>query len=212
MRLRIAALMVLGVVCRAPGPAAAPPVVEPAFPGLRFQYPIDLQNAGDGTNRLFVAEMPGVIRVFENRADVDTAGVFLDIRDRVTWTDRFGLLGFAFHPDYETNGWFFVNYVAPNPDRTVIARYRVSAADAGVADRDSEAILLEVEQPGRAHNGGQLAFGPDGYLYIGLGDGGLHRRRSGSRQPRPAARHVPGGHAAHRRRPQRARPRLRDPA
>lgn len=146
--------------------------VEVAFPALTFSQPVDVQNAGDGTNRLFVVQMGGIVRVFENDPAATSAGVFLDISARVLFNDRFGLLGLAFHPDFASNGAFFVNYNAPNPSRSVISRFQVSAANPDVADPGSEEVLLEIEQPHRFHNGGALAFGPDGYLYIGLGDGG----------------------------------------
>ena len=100
------------------------------------------------------------------------SSVFLDIASKVLYGGEQGLLGLAFHPNYESNGYFYVNYVADNPRRTVIARYAVSAVDQNRADVDSELVILEFEQPFANHNGGQIAFGPDGYLYIGLGDGG----------------------------------------
>jgi glucose/arabinose dehydrogenase len=147
--------------------------LQNAFPSLTFTRPVDLQHAGDGTDRLFVVEQAGVIKVFENRANVTTAHTFLDLKDRVNDTgNEEGLLGLAFHPAYKDNGYFYVNYTAISPRRTVIARYRVSAANPNKADSLSEQILLQFNQPFNNHNGGQLAFGPDGYLYIAAGDGG----------------------------------------
>jgi glucose/arabinose dehydrogenase len=144
-----------------------------AFPNLSFSRPVDLQHPGDGTNRIFVVEQPGVIKVFENNANVTAAQTFLDIKDRVNDSgNEEGLLGLAFHPDYKNNGYFYVNYTAIPPRRTVIARYRVSANNPNKADSTSELILLTFEQPFSNHNGGQLAFGPDGHLYIATGDGG----------------------------------------
>ncbi|MDZ7343212.1 MAG: PQQ-dependent sugar dehydrogenase [candidate division KSB1 bacterium] len=146
--------------------------LEVAFPNLSFSRPVDLQHVGDGSNRLFVVEQAGIIRVFENSASAAAAPVFLDIRDRVNDSgNEEGLLGLAFHPNYQTNGRFYVNYTAANPRRTVIARYFVSV-NPNQADRNSEQILLEISQPFSNHNGGQLAFGPDGFLYIATGDGG----------------------------------------
>ena len=134
---------------------------------------MDLQNAGDGSNRLFVVEQAGRIFVFDNDPAATQAGEFLDIRGRVSDDgNEEGLLGLAFHPDYATNGYFYVNYSATNPRRNVIARYQVSAANPDEADAASETVLLTFEQPYSNHNGGQLAFGPDGYLYIATGDGG----------------------------------------
>lgn len=144
-----------------------------AFPSLTFTRPVDLQPPGDGTDRLFVVEQPGVIKVFENNTNVAAAQTFLDITARVNDSgNEEGLLGLAFHPDYKNNGYFFVNYTANPPRRTVIARYRVSAANPNKADSLSEQIVLEFNQPYSNHNGGQMAFGSDGHLYIATGDGG----------------------------------------
>ncbi|KXK25155.1 MAG: putative glucose sorbosone dehydrogenase [Candidatus Brocadia sinica] len=146
--------------------------LQDAFPNLSFDNPLDLQHAGDGTDRLFVVSQSGLILVFENRSNVKAARIFLDIRDKVTAGGELGLLGLAFHPDYEKNGYFYVNYTAPKPLRSIIARYSVSLVNPNSADKKSEFILFQVNQPYSNHNGGQLAFGPDGYLYIALGDGG----------------------------------------
>ena len=129
--------------------------------------PTDIQNAGDGSGRLFILEQNGRIRILQNgQLQFEP---FLDITDRVD--DGFneqGLLGLAFHPDFADNGFFYVNYTKQGGD-TVIARFTASG---NVADPNSELKLIEVNQPFPNHNGGALAFGPDGYLYIGLGDGG----------------------------------------
>ncbi len=148
--------------------------LQTAFPNLHFARPVDLQNAGDASNRIFVVEQSGIIRVFENSSSATAAGVFLDLRLKVNDSgNEEGLLGLAFHPDYESNGYFYVNYTAFPPRRTVIARYQVSAANPNKADSTGEKVLLEFAQPFENHNGGQIAFGPnDGYLYIASGDGG----------------------------------------
>ena len=148
--------------------------LEPAFPNLRFSRPVDIQNAGDGKNRLFVVEKRGIIQVFDNSSNVIEMKTFLDIQDRVLGPDfsELGLLGLAFHPNYENNGYFYVNYTTERPIRTVISRFSVSVSDPDSADVESEIVILEFDQPHRFHNGGQLAFGPDGYLYIAVGDGG----------------------------------------
>ena len=147
-------------------------VVE-AFPELSFDQPLDIQNSGDGTDRLFVVEKAGIISAFHNDSDVDEATAFLDIRDNVNNSGgEQGLLGLAFHPDFENNGFFYVNYIAPNPDRTVISRFQVSQDNGNKANAGSEEVLLTYNQPFSNHNGGHLAFGPDGYLYIASGDGG----------------------------------------
>lgn len=144
-----------------------------AFSALRFTRPVDVQHAPGREGYLFVVEQAGRIHVFRNDADVAESVVFLDITDKVN--DRGneeGLLGLAFHPDYASNGYFFVNYTADSPRRTVIERYTVSSTNVDAADAASGTVILEVSQPFGNHNGGQVAFGPDGYLYIGMGDGG----------------------------------------
>ncbi|MDR8390651.1 PQQ-dependent sugar dehydrogenase [Aliifodinibius sp. S!AR15-10] len=147
-------------------------VVE-AFPELSFARPVDLQHPGDGSNRLFVVEQRGVISVFENDASVSSKTTFLDIEDQVE--DRGneeGLLGLAFHPDFANNGYFYVNYTASNPDVTIVSRFQVSSDNPNEADPNSEVGILSFSQPYSNHNGGQVSFGPDGYLYIAVGDGG----------------------------------------
>lgn len=134
-----------------------------------FARPLYLTHAGDGSNRLFVVEQAGKIFVIENGALNPTP--FLDIVPIVgSGGNEQGLLGLAFHPNYAENGLFFINYTNKQGD-TVVARYAVSD-DANLADPNSGEILLTIDQPYRNHNGGQVAFGPDGYLYIGMGDGG----------------------------------------
>lgn len=142
-----------------------------AYPGLTFDQPLEFAIAGDGSDRVFVVEKPGRIMVFPNDPQVEEAEVFLDVTSLVdSDAPEKGLLGLAFHPDYKTNGHFFINYT--NQDSTVIARYRVDPADPNRALPDSASILLTFAQPFDNHNGGRLAFGPDGYLYIASGDGG----------------------------------------
>ncbi|MGQ9644329.1 MAG: PQQ-dependent sugar dehydrogenase [Ignavibacterium sp.] len=143
-----------------------------AFPNLTFTNPLDLQHAGDGSNRIFVVEQAGRIKVFPNNSSVTATKIFLDITDRVTFGSETGLLGLAFHPNYENNGYFYVNYTAPSPLRTVVSRFQVSSTNPDSADKNSEQILLTFNQPYSNHNGGCVAFGPDGYLYIATGDGG----------------------------------------
>ncbi len=132
-----------------------------------LQRPVDLQ--ADGSGRLFVIEKPGRIRILQDGQLLDQP--FLDITDRVgSKGNEQGLLGLAFHPQYAENGRFFVNYTNNDGD-TVLARFQVST-DPNSADPNTELRLLGVDQPFANHNGGVLAFGPDGYLYAGLGDGG----------------------------------------
>lgn len=146
--------------------------IEEAFPYLTFSNPVDLQSPRDGTNRLFVVEQSGKIIVFENNRNTTTKKVFLDISDRVSWGGEMGLLGLAFHPQFESNGYFYVNYTANNPRRTIISRFQVSQSNPDSADKNSELILMTFLQPYSNHNGGCILFGPDGYLYIATGDGG----------------------------------------
>ncbi len=136
-----------------------------------FTRPIYVAHAGDGSNRLFVVEQAGRILVMRDGKTLSIP--FLDIRDRIESGGEKGLLSVAFHPQYKENGRFFVNYTARKEGvlTTVIAEYRVSLNNPDLADR-AEKIILEVEQPFGNHNGGLNKFGPDGFLYIGLGDGG----------------------------------------
>ncbi len=147
--------------------------LEDAFPALSFREAVQMAYPEDGTGRLFVVLREGIVRVFDNDRSVEASGSFLDIRDRVLDTNsEEGLLGLAFAPDFATTGHFFVYYSASNPRRSVVSRFAVSGSDEDSADPASENVVLEVPQPFANHNGGQLAFGPDGFLYIGLGDGG----------------------------------------
>lgn len=147
-----------------------PPDLELVEVASGIPNPTVVTHAGDGSDRLFIVEQQGRIRVIDN--GVLLASPFLDILSIVNSSGfEQGLLGLAFHPDYETNGFFYVNYIDSAGD-TVVSRFSVSAVDPNVADPASELQLLTVVQPFSNHNGGQIEFGPDGYLYIGLGDGG----------------------------------------
>lgn len=166
-----------------------PFTVAPAFPNIEWAdwepvndkgiavplRPVLLTHAGDGTNRIFVGTQHGVIHVFPNKPDVKQTKVFLDIQKLVNYNDNKneeGLLGLAFHPDYKKNGEFFVYYTRKPGLLSVISRFKVSKDDPNRADPASEEVLLTIKQPMWNHNGGTLAFGHDGYLYIGMGDGG----------------------------------------
>lgn len=143
-----------------------------AFPNLTFDDPVEFTHAGDGTNKVYVIEQRGVIRVFDNVSTVAQAPVFLDIDARVDAGGEMGLLGLAFHPDFKTNGYFYVNYNRNLPSRqTVISRFKVNQGST-TSDASSEKILLTFEQPYTNHKGGKMAFGSDGFLYIATGDGG----------------------------------------
>jgi len=152
-------------------PVGAIKAVE-AFPSLTFTSPVDIRQSPDATNRFFVVEQQGVIKVFENTAGTSASSSFLDIRSKVSSSGELGLLGLAFHPDFANNGFFYVNYTRANPLQTVIARYKATTPSANMADISSETILLTYNQPFSNHNGGSLQFGKDGYLYIAAGDGG----------------------------------------
>lgn len=130
--------------------------------------PLLVTNAGDGSERLFVVEQGGVIRIITKGRLLPEP--FLDVSTRIVAGGEQGLLGLAFEPDYAETGRFYIDYTDTDGN-TVVARYRVSD-DPDKADPDSAEVILRVEQPFPNHNGGHLAFGPDGYLYVGLGDGG----------------------------------------
>lgn len=150
--------------------------IESAFPNLRIARPIVITHAGDGSNRIFVASQLGSIHVFEKNSEVEEAAVFFDHEEQVTYKDKEneeGLLGFAMHPNYKENGEFFLFYTTSDAEHTsVVSRFRVSKDDPNKADPTYEEELIRIPQPFWNHNGGTLAFGPDGYLYIALGDGG----------------------------------------
>ena len=162
-------------------PALRPLNVEPAFPDLEFRGLTNLVQPPDGDDRLFVTEQPGRVLAFANDPEVSEVDVVVDLRDQVNDSgSEEGLLGLAFDPGFSANGHLYVYYSASDPRRSVVSRFSMDRdqdqdqdrAGYGGAEPQSELVLLEVEQPYRNHNGGQLAFGPDGYLYIGLGDGG----------------------------------------
>ncbi len=132
--------------------------------------PVGVYNAGPGDDRLFVIEQAGVIRIVQSNGVV-LATPFLNISGRVLSGGERGLLGLVFHPNYATNGFFYVNYTSTTGGRTHISRFNVTG-NPNVADPASEVILLTVNQPASNHNAGDLHFGPDGFLYIPLGDGG----------------------------------------
>ena len=153
-----------------------------AFPQLRFEAPLDLQSPPDGTDRLFVVERGGLVKVFPNNPQAEVASIFLDISGRTdTSGGEMGLLGLAFHPDYAANGYFYA-YYTPGPEESVLSRFRVSTADPDRAEAGSETVLLRIVQPYTNHNGGQVTFGPEGYLYLATGDGGSGGDPAGNAQ------------------------------
>jgi glucose/arabinose dehydrogenase len=134
-----------------------------------FSSPVAIVNAGD--SRLFVVQRGGLIRIVNANGTINTTP-FLSLSSIITAGGERGLLGLAFHPDYATNGRFYVNYTRSGDGATVIAKYTVSTTDPNIANPASAEVLLTIAQPFSNHNGGSLNFGPDGYLYIGMGDGG----------------------------------------
>lgn len=160
--------------------------LERAFPRLRFDRPVFLTGAGDGSGRLFVCEQAGVVRVFDQVDDPAGSAVFLDIRERVSRAgNEEGLLGLAFAPDFADSGRVYVHYSSSVQDQTgVVARFTLDPADPSRLDPASEEPILVQPQPWRNHNGGALAFGPDGMLYISFGDGGAANDPKGSGQDR----------------------------
>ncbi len=193
--LRLLASLVLAVVvasCSGPGPTTSsasrspgPPGATPGAPGASFDParvgltleprvsglsdPLAVTHAGDGSGRLFVAEQGGRIRIVRDGALV--ADPFLDVSERISAGGERGLLGLAFHPEFPTDPRFFVNYTDPNGD-TRISSFTVDPANPDRADFGSEVRLVSIGQPYANHNGGALAFGSDGFLYIATGDGG----------------------------------------
>lgn len=136
-----------------------------------------------GDDRLFIVEQPGRIRVVQNGRLIERP--FLDIRNKVGFGGERGLLSFAFHPRYKSNGFLFVNYTNKSGD-TRVERYTVSAGDPNVADPASAKLIIAIDQPYSNHNGGHNIFGPDGMLYIGMGDGGSQGDPHGNGQNRNA--------------------------
>ena len=157
-----------------------------AFENLIFERPIVITHANDGSDRIFVAEQDGIVKVFPNDPEVEEADVFLDIDERCRYRDdqnEEGLLGFAFHPNFKTNGQVFVYYTTASEDHTsFVSRFTLSKDSKNVVDPDSEEVLMKIAQPFWNHNGGTIVFGPDGFLYIGLGDGGSANDPNGNGQ------------------------------
>ena len=147
-----------------------PPTLTLQSVATGLSSPLGIENAGDGSNRLFIVQQGGQIKILSGGQVVATP--FLDISSLIVSGGEQGLLGLAFHPSYAANGYFYLNYTKQSDGATVIARYQRSANNPNVADPASAFILLTIPQPYANHNGGQLRLGFDGYLYIGLGDGG----------------------------------------
>lgn len=161
-------LLTLSFLIFSLGMQAQPTIILESF-ASGLSLPIDIVHAGD--ERLFVIEKGGRIKIINPDGSIkETPFLDIDADVRSTESER-GLLGLAFHPDYENNGYFFVNYT-DNTGDTQISRFSRDPINPDLADPESEKFIISVDQPFNNHNGGDLAFGPDGYLYIGLGDGG----------------------------------------
>lgn len=172
LRRLIVALAVGGLIVPAATNAAIVPAnirvaLTPVASGL--SSPLLVTHAGDGSDRLFVVEQTGKVRIVKS-GDLLSAS-YIDISRSVSGGGERGLLGLAFHPSYESNGKLYLSYTDLN-GTSVIREYRVSASNPDRVDGSSGRTLLRIKQPYANHNGGHIAFGPDGYLYIGFGDGG----------------------------------------
>jgi glucose/arabinose dehydrogenase len=170
-RRRLAGLLGIVVLMLALAPAgasgASTVVLTPVAAGL--SAPVYVTSANDGTGRLFVVEQTGRIRVIKNGVLLPTP--FLDISDRISNGTEQGLLGLAFHPNFKTNGRFYVNFTRTNGN-TSITEFRRSPSNPDVGVKSSARGIIEIAQPYANHNGGMITFGAGGYLYIGMGDGG----------------------------------------
>ncbi len=164
----VIALMVLFLSSISPAAELSWPTLALGNKIASVEKPTSITHAGDGSKRLFITEQAGRIMIVKD--NVKLKDPFLDIRERVSCCGERGLLSVAFPPGFQKKGHFYVNYTNQLGD-TVVARFRTSK-DSDRADAVSEEVILMIKQPFANHNGGQLAFGPDGYLYIGMGDGG----------------------------------------
>jgi glucose/arabinose dehydrogenase len=148
--------------------------LQPAFPHLKFNRPLWMEEIPDGSKRIVVIEQAGKVHVFPKNPGVSQTKAFVDISPRKPQVqNEEGLLAFAFHPQYKSNGRFYLYYTQQSPKREVLSEVQVSKNDPDQADLASERVLLEIPHPYWNHNGGTAVFGPDGYLYLSQGDGGL---------------------------------------
>jgi len=168
-------LLLIGII----SPTFAQITYQNAFPNLTFRFPVEIQNSGvPGDDRLFVVEQEGRIKVFNNAPNVTTSSTFLNITNQVNYNagQEKGLLGLAFHPDYEQNGYFYVYFtdLSGGLVEIVVKRFQVSAGNPNLANVSSgcEVIAFVKNQNNSNHNGGKITFGPDGHLYVSVGDGG----------------------------------------
>lgn len=169
----------------------APPVevysdikITKYFGDIPFERPVDLLSPPDDSNRLFVVSQTGKIIVFDNKKSISTFNVFFDISDQVLSSGEMGLLGLTFHPNFENNQRFYIYYNEINSGNSKIVQYQTEVNDNNKANLSSALLILEQPQPYGNHNGGQIRFGPDNYLYISLGDGGSSGDPHGNGQNR----------------------------
>jgi len=147
--------------------------VTPAFPSLPlFDSPINIEDPRDGTDRLFVIERAGQVYVFQNDPGVTQRTQFINISSKVELQGECGLLGLAFHPNYEQNRFFYLFYVNDSPFQSVVSRFTANAGNPNFADPATEVPIITISQSGFFHKGGCIEFGADGYLYISLGEDG----------------------------------------
>lgn len=181
LRLPLALLLALaiGVVARPAQPSAdaagvqsGPAAIFPRLVASGLTHPVAITNAHDGSGRMFITEQSGRVRVYDGSQILPTP--FIDLSSLISYSSNGerGLLSVAFHPNYTANGYFYVYYTRKSDGAIIVARYHTPAATPNQADPASATPVLEIAHPETNHNGGQLQFGPDGYLYIGTGDGG----------------------------------------
>ena len=170
-------------LCQVEGQPLPRIALHPVFPKLECNNPVWMEQAPDGSDRFAIVEQDGRVLLARKGADGAGAKEFLNIEDRQLHVSlEQGLLGLAFHPGFKTNGLFYLFYSRQNPRRSVLSEWKVSAADPDRADTNTERILLEIPQPADVHKGGQVSFGPDGFLYVGVGDGGGQNDEFGAGQ------------------------------
>lgn len=161
-------------------------LLEEAFPGVTFELPLGIRFPNDGRHEVYIAEHGGRVKVLDRFTPGAEPTVFLDLSERIATSPPGEFFAIEFHPNYAENGTFFVRYKLQDPERTVLSRFERSADNPLEADPESEVILFAIETPGNAnnHHGGDIAFGPDGYLYVPLGDGGVTFDAVGNAQDR----------------------------
>jgi glucose/arabinose dehydrogenase len=147
--------------------------LDNAFPNLNFPSPVFLTSAPDNSNRVYVVQQGGLIKVLPNDSSTSSSTTFLDVTSRISFGGERGLLGLAFHPNYTTNRYFYIYYTQVSTGNVIVARFTRSTGNPIVADSNSQLVLVTIPHSTYSnHNGGMLFFGLDGYLYFGTGDGG----------------------------------------